>query len=1173
MSLEDSSWTLLEFLHLDDFFYDRDIPPQIFPAAFIILLLVSAYFITGPSQVQSNALKDAEANELIIVFENELGAPYTVEVYSDNGDLLDSGVGVSSVSFEGLDDSLVNIRITDLEGNLWESGLVNVDEGEIRYSKDNLKTPVKVRGDADGDGQIGTSDVQIMEDLLEEISVTGYLEDDVDLESVDITDDEQFTEEDPECIVYLLDGVFSYSGECPDCEVSATLEVCNDGVDNNCDGQTDIEIYDNQGDLPYNYDLCACNEATPCEMIYDMDGILGASEETEVKRCSSIDNLNNGTYNWYTAERSNCTENREGWTRTCGGKTFVCNNDTGLWKWDGFMKSEVAVGPKDFVRINNGDFYIGNEQWRPFGINYWPAGAETGGGPTSHWLHKSNYESQFANQINRELAQIRDIGFNSIMIQIKSDKLSCTAVNDAINKAGENDLKVLLFIPNCDPFKLYQEDASDDRYKKCTEVIESCELSDNENIFAYDLAWEPRMGEGNRYYLKRDWTDWILERYGSFDNMENSIGKKLEFDKYGLALGPSDGELCSGSSGSSKKFAVAYLRFFDDWVAKEYSKIRATIKEVDDNHLLTVRAGYGLLYATHCSDIPVEIRATANAVDFMGAEFYRNELEDVKQNAGFIARYSELLGKKPVVFIEYGYDAGSKSEQQQKQFYSNFYSAVQEAGAQGSFAWWYTGTRTKEGITNDFGIVESDSYEERDVVTEVIRNIAETMKSPLPTRTANRWITLNLEDDPRRAEMRLSKAETYGNNLDQGSITDVMTPCSKTTSETPYNPGLDNTIRCVADVKYNYKCPLKCLNGQFEYLQIKNVEGDWQEVKDGSIITVQENSPVLLKASLTNIAEGTWLDKTSVESIGAVRLGNAKTKINIMPVGDSRTNRPGLESYRYWLWEKLNEDGYKDIDFVGSNMDNTQLYNAHLLNYDKDHSGNPGWTASRVLNGWSNQPNQGNIREWVGDNEVDIFLINLGINDIRSYRGRIGEEQMTWQEAIAQSIDDYSELLDFLQTNNPKAVILVTYIYPAESSGGFPGINSNMVEIFNGKLGDIVNERTEESPIILVDQYTGFDLDEYSDDGIHQNEKGAKFLANKWYGKLAGALDTYGDRFNPQFSIYVSEPVEFLENWEISERQILSGFSGERVIDFSLNSKGLAWFGEKIEDVVIRTQV
>jgi len=66
----------------------------------------------------------------------------------------------------------------------------------------------------------------------------------------------------------------------------------------------------------------------------------------------------------------------------------------------------------------------------------------------------------------------------------------------------------------------------------CHELITSIHslgATEKDTIFAYDLAWEITAGQySSRNQLNREWTKWVIDRYGSVSYAENAWGHTLE---------------------------------------------------------------------------------------------------------------------------------------------------------------------------------------------------------------------------------------------------------------------------------------------------------------------------------------------------------------------------------------------------------------------------------------------------------------------------------------------------------------------------------------------------------------------------------------------------------------------------------------------------------------------
>jgi hypothetical protein len=377
--------------------------------------------------------------------------------------------------------------------------------------------------------------------------------------------------------------------------------------------------------------------------------------------------------------------------------------------------------------------------------------------------------------------------------------------------------------------------------------------------------WEfETTGQNFNYF----WTEWLKERYDSIANAEANLSHSFSTDTKGNIKSPTEDQLCKDNH---LKLSAAYKRFYDDWVSKEFTKAANIIREIDPHHLITAKAGWGATYEKGCKQNPVEARALAPAVDFLGIEGYLHEDADVKAEAGFIARHAAYLMKKPIVFMEWGFHR-SLGETKQEQYFREMYEATQEYGVAGSFPWFYASE------ANDYGIIDYPSMRETAAVS-VIREMSSELKSPQPPVDINSWIVYDQDALGNRAQNKMNKVQEFRTHLDLGAKPTVISPCVNTTSKTPHNSywsGSDVNM-CVGNAPYDWHCPLKCVNAQFNYLKIQDANGKWVNAQDNSVIEVKENQPVYIQFSIANIGEAKWLTESSAEGAeGSVGLGNPK---------------------------------------------------------------------------------------------------------------------------------------------------------------------------------------------------------------------------------------------------------------------------------------------------------
>ncbi|RPA75194.1 SGNH hydrolase [Ascobolus immersus RN42] len=206
----------------------------------------------------------------------------------------------------------------------------------------------------------------------------------------------------------------------------------------------------------------------------------------------------------------------------------------------------------------------------------------------------------------------------------------------------------------------------------------------------------------------------------------------------------------------------------------------------------------------------------------------------------------------------------------------------------------------------------------------------------------------------------------------------------------------------------------------------------------------------------------------------------ANAAIKIMPLGDSITE---WGCWRAYLWDYLSSQGFaNNIDFVGTQRDGPHRcpgYNS----YDVENEGHAGFEATVIAA-------KNELVPWLASSRPDIVLMHLGTNDSSNMK--------TPAEVIAA----FNKLVDDMRASNPNMIILVARIIPATTPGGqmfIPTLN-NEIEAF------VASKSTVASPIVTVNQYTGFDTAVDTVDGVHPNQSGDRKIAARWLGPLQGAI-------------------------------------------------------------------
>lgn len=206
----------------------------------------------------------------------------------------------------------------------------------------------------------------------------------------------------------------------------------------------------------------------------------------------------------------------------------------------------------------------------------------------------------------------------------------------------------------------------------------------------------------------------------------------------------------------------------------------------------------------------------------------------------------------------------------------------------------------------------------------------------------------------------------------------------------------------------------------------------------------------------------------------------AATPLRIMPLGDSITGGPGC--WRALLWDRLLRNGFTSIDFVGTLPGG----GCGLSSWDGDNEGHGGFSATGIANA-------GQLPGWLTATRPDIVLMHLGTNDI-------------WGNTpTAAILSAYGTLIDQMRAANPSMKVLVAQIIPMTPNGctwcppGVAALNSAIPAWAAGRS-------TAQSPITVVDQFTGFDPAADTSDGVHPDDSGFQKMSDRWYPALTPLL-------------------------------------------------------------------
>jgi acyl-CoA thioesterase-1 len=222
---------------------------------------------------------------------------------------------------------------------------------------------------------------------------------------------------------------------------------------------------------------------------------------------------------------------------------------------------------------------------------------------------------------------------------------------------------------------------------------------------------------------------------------------------------------------------------------------------------------------------------------------------------------------------------------------------------------------------------------------------------------------------------------------------------------------------------------------------------------------------------------------------------SATPVIKVMPLGDSITAGTDQHaSYRCLLYQSLTAAGY-NVDFVGSVHGQWGVKSAqktappaYCNMVDLDHEGHSGWAIYHILEGVPSSWD-GNLQAWAAANPPDVALVHLGTNNFG-----YGPPEYPAPDVDA-AIDQLGQVIDTLRAANPQVKILLAQITPSKASNDtltmIPQYNARIPALAAGKANAL-------SPIVVVDQYTGYDVNVDTYDGTHPSPSGEAKMAARW---------------------------------------------------------------------------
>ena len=125
---------------------------------------------------------------------------------------------------------------------------------------------------------------------------------------------------------------------------------------------------------------------------------------------------------------------------------------------------------------------------------------------------------------------------------------------------------------------------------------------------------------------------------------------------------------------------------------------------------------------------------------------------------------------------------------------------------------------------------------------------------------------------------------------------------------------------------------------------------------------------------------------------------------------------------------------------------------------------------------------------------MDHDICHLGTNDVFQFN------------SLESSTAELGLVIDTLRQDTPNIAVFIAQLIPLADSTRNPGIDA-----LNQRIPNIVADKNQvDSPVILVDQNTGFNANTDTYDGVHPNESGEAKIAERWFE----ALQTFFESIN-----------------------------------------------------------
>jgi hypothetical protein len=218
--------------------------------------------------------------------------------------------------------------------------------------------------------------------------------------------------------------------------------------------------------------------------------------------------------------------------------------------------------------------------------------------------------------------------------------------------------------------------------------------------------------------------------------------------------------------------------------------------------------------------------------------------------------------------------------------------------------------------------------------------------------------------------------------------------------------------------------------------------------------------------------------QASASDANAARLFSGT--VNIMVLGSSNESQT---CWRAFLWQKLRSNGITNFAFVGSQVVGPDC---GVPGYDMACEARPGTIVTSV--------SAATFHSWFAAHPPDIVLQHIGGADLMD------------NIAPAEVILTYSVIVEQARAVNPKVIFFVAQHTPQDPTGCTNCLADVMA--LNALIPAwAAQTTTAESPVSVVDLYTGLDVVADFSDRVHLNTAGSEIVSDRWLAALLPLLE------------------------------------------------------------------